>query len=108
LIRAQAKLELDALDLAILLNLILHWWTPKDWPYPPPRILANRIGVSIRTIERRLESLEQRGFLIRHPSEKSPEGLAHRRIELTPLVVRLQAFARAGLAMSYARKLVTA
>lgn len=48
LIRAQAKLELDALDLAILLNLILHWWTPKDWPYPPPRILANRIGVSIR------------------------------------------------------------
>jgi DNA-binding HxlR family transcriptional regulator len=61
--------------------------------------VAKRIGVSTRTVERRLESLEDREFLIRHPAEKSPDGLARRRIELTGLVRRLGGFARAGLAM---------
>ncbi len=99
LIRGQAKHGLDAVDLAVLLNIIMHWWTPGDWPYPQPRVLANRIGVSIRTVERRLESLEARGFLVRLPTEKSAQGLARRRIDLTGLVVRLQGFARAGLAL---------
>ncbi|HEX4706729.1 MAG TPA: hypothetical protein VH229_03280, partial [Candidatus Udaeobacter sp.] len=99
LIRGQAKLGLDAVDLAILLNVVLHWWSAEDWPYPQPRVLAKRIGVSTRTIERRLESLQQRGFLVRHAAEKSSDGIARRRIELTGLVRRLEAFARAGLAM---------
>jgi DnaD N-terminal domain len=99
LIRAQAKLGLDAVDLAVLLNVIIHWWTPGEWPYPQPRVLANRMAVSTRTVERRLESLEKRGFLIRHPPEKSSDGLARRRIDLSGLVGRLQGFARAGLAM---------
>jgi hypothetical protein len=99
LIRGQAKLGLDALDLAILLNIVLHWWSAEEWPYPQPRLLAKRIGVSTRTVERRLESLEERGFLVRHPAEKSPDGFARRRIELTGLVRRLEAFARAGLMM---------
>lgn len=99
LIRAQAKLGLDTTDLAILLNILLHWWKPGDWPYPPPSLIARRIGVSTRTVERRLESLEERNFLIRHRSEKSRDGLALRRIELTGLVLRLEAFARAGLEM---------
>ncbi len=99
LIRAQAKLELDTTDLAILLNLILHWWKVGEWPYPQPSVLARRIGVSTRTVERHLEGLEERGFLLRHPSVKSPDGLACRRIELTGLVERLKAFSRAGLKM---------
>jgi hypothetical protein len=99
LIRAQAKLGLDAVDLAVLLNILLHWWTPGDWPYPQPRVLANRIGVSTRTIERRLESLEKREFLVRLPPEKSADGLARRRIDLTLLVRRLKGFARVGLTM---------
>src|SRR5262245_56918838 len=99
LIRGQARLELDPVDLAILLNVVMHWWEPEEWPYPQPRVLAKRIGVSTRTVERRLESLEDRDFLIRHPAEKSPDGLSRRRIELTGLVRRLQGFARAGLTM---------
>lgn len=105
LIRAQAKLGLDAIDLAILLNVLLHWWKPGEWPYPPPSLIARRVGVSTRTIERHLESLQDRGFLVRHQSTASPDGLAVRRIELTGLVSRLQAFARAGLEM---RKELTA
>ena len=44
LIRAQSKLGLDALDLAILLNINLHWWTPHDLPYPRTSMIANRVG----------------------------------------------------------------
>ncbi len=101
LIRGQDKLGLDAVDLAILLNIIMHWWTPHEWPYPQPRVIAKRMGISTRTVERRLESLEQREFLVRHAAEKTPEGLARRRIELTGLVRRLEGFARAGLAMRH-------
>jgi hypothetical protein len=99
LIRAQSKLGLDALDLAILLNINLHWWTPHDLPYPRTSMIANRVGVSVRTVERRLEQMQEAGLIVRHPPEKTKDGLSVRRFDLHGLVERLQAFAQANLEM---------
>ena len=97
LVRGQARLGLDALDVVILLNVNMHWWRPGDLPFPQPRVIAHRVGVSTRTIERRLEELERKGMLERLPPEKSPKQLARRRIDLSGLVSRLQDFARENL-----------
>jgi len=98
LFRGQSKLGLDTLDLVIILNITLHWWLPGDLPFPQPRVIANRTGVSVRTIERRLEALEQRGFLKRLPAEKSRNNLRQRRIDLSGLVRQLQEYAAVNLA----------
>jgi len=98
LLRGQAKLGLDPLDVVILLNIALHWWQRDDLPFPQPRVIANRAGVSIRTIERRLEDLERRGFLRRLAPEKSRNRLSQRRIDLGGLVERLQEYATTNLA----------
>jgi hypothetical protein len=99
LIRAQTKLDLDPLDLAILLNIGLHWWTPHDLPYPRTSVIANRVGVSMRTVERRLEKMQASGLIVRHPPEKTKDGLSVRWFDLRGLVERLEAFAQANLEM---------
>jgi hypothetical protein len=99
LIRAQRILGLDPLDLVILLNITMHWWEDDDLPYPRPSMIAKRIGVSTRTVERRLADLAQRGLVKRLPSETRKDGVAIRRFELSGLVHRLEALAEANLAM---------
>lgn len=99
LIRAQNQLGLDAVDVVVLLNLTLHWWGPDDWPYPRPTIIANRMGVSKRTVERRLEKLEKAGFVQRLPAPPvSKTGIPKvKRYRLTGLVERLQTAAAVNL-----------
>lgn len=97
LVRAQSKLGLDPLDLAILLNITMHWWRTDELPYPQPKVIANRVGVSTRTVERRLEQLEQRGFIARLAAEKSADKLARRRIDLSGLVAKLESAAAVNL-----------
>ena len=60
------------------------------------------MGVSVRTVERRLESLEDRGFLERLPIEKPKGKLARRPINLANLISVLEGLARANLEMRQA------
>jgi hypothetical protein len=99
LIRAQRLLELNPLDLAIVLNITMHWWEDENLPYPRPSMIAKRIGVSTRTVERRLADLARRGLVKRLPSETRDNGVAIRRFDLSGLVGRLEALADVNLAM---------
>ena len=96
LFRAQKKLGLDAVDVVILLNLSLHWWSPTNLPFPPPAAIANRMGLSRRTVERRIKNLEKKELIRRTPSQV--EGVPQRRrYELGGLVERLGVAASDGL-----------
>ena len=41
LIRAQAHLGLDAIDLVVLLNMNMHWWKKGDFRFPRATIIAS-------------------------------------------------------------------
>jgi hypothetical protein len=97
LLRAQSRLGLDAVDTIILLNINLHWWEKDSLPYPPPALIASRMGVSRRTVERRIFRLQKDGWLRRLPAPENGEGLKIRKYDLTGLVERLQRAAVAGL-----------
>ena len=98
LLRAQKHLEIDAVDVVILLNLSLHWWGPFNPPFPSPARISERMGVSRRTVERRLETLEKRGFLKRLPPTAPAEGKPKvRSFELSGLVEKLENAAMTGL-----------
>jgi DNA-binding MarR family transcriptional regulator len=94
LFRAQQHLELDSSDVVILANLAMHWWGPNTLPFPSPTIIARRMGVSRRTVERRLEGLEKRGFIKRLPAERG----AKRRYDLSGMVQKLESAALVGIA----------
>jgi hypothetical protein len=99
LIRAQKHMGIDATDLVILLNLTMHWWGPHDLPYPRPAVIANRMGVGKRTIERRLRKLEGKRLIERLPPLITPEGAIQRRFRLEGLVNQLLVAAATGLDM---------
>jgi DNA-binding MarR family transcriptional regulator len=93
LLRCQRFLELEAMDLLILLNITMHWWDYHDLPYPRPSTIAKRIGVSTRTVERRIAVMQARGLLVRLPSENL-KGRTVRRYDLSGLVEKLRKYAR--------------
>lgn len=93
LLRCQRFLELEAIDVLILMNITMHWWAHDDLPYPRPSAIANRLGVSTRTVERRIAHMQARGLIVRLPSENR-NGRTVRRYDLSGLVRRLQKYAR--------------
>src|SRR6267143_530824 len=63
LLRNQYMLGLDSGELLVLLNLLLHWWKADDLPFPHTSTLAKRMGVSRRTVQRLVESLERKKLI---------------------------------------------
>ena len=45
------------LGLNIIINLLSYWWYSDRSPYPSQETLANRIGVSKRSIQREIKKL---------------------------------------------------
>jgi predicted transcriptional regulator len=91
LLRKQVEMKLDCEDVVILLNLMSKWWDPDRLPFPRTETIAKRTGLSRRTVQRRLATLEGKGLIRRVRVRKSAQE--PRRItayDLEGLVVRLQ------------------
>src|SRR5438132_10752435 len=67
LLEHQQQLGLDAVDLNILLQIAKHWWYPDQAPFPGKKALADRIGKSPRTIQRRLGAMVKAKLITRKP-----------------------------------------
>lgn len=92
LIRSQSRLRLSPMELAVLLNVCMHWWTPGDWPHPRLVDISARIGASPRTVQRAVRAMQDKGLLVHRPPEPKA-GHAVRRFDLSGLVRRLQELA---------------
>jgi DNA-binding transcriptional ArsR family regulator len=97
LIQSHRKLGLDPLDVLILLNLNMHWWTATDLPFPRASLLAERIGITRRTIERRLVKLQKAKLIERLPTEYRGNSTI-RRFRMTGLVNELTRLAQESVA----------
>lgn len=82
-------LELEAVDVVILLNITTHWWEYDALPYPRPSIIAKRMNLSTRTVERRISELQKDGFLIRLAAQRK-KGKTIRPNDLSGLVEKLK------------------
>lgn len=65
LIRAQAELGLTPNDIVVLLNLLVHWWHHDRLPFPRTNVIAKRTGLSQRTVQRALKSLQKNGLVVK-------------------------------------------
>jgi len=96
LFRCQRLLELDATDVVILSNIMLHWWYEEDLPHPRPSVIARRMNVSTRTVERHISALEKKQLITRLAS-RVKNGKTVRPFDLSGLVAELKRYAAANL-----------
>jgi DNA-binding MarR family transcriptional regulator len=92
LLRYQSELGIkDAGELLVLLHLLMSWWTPDEAPFPRVSTIADRMGVSARTVQRHLRSLESK-HLVRRKGRRSDDSTKRARTtyDLAGLVRGLQ------------------
>jgi predicted transcriptional regulator len=94
LLRSQARLKIKCNELAVLVHLIEHWWTPGTMPWPSKKTLGERLGVSDKTVQRAIVKLEKAKLIQRNSRFlKSSRGRTSNEYDLTLLVERLQEIA---------------
>lgn len=95
LLKRQKELLLDNTELVVLLNLLAAWWDTAKRPYPRSTTIAQRIGVTARTVQRSLEKLEKKGLILR-VRHGTGVGSAHREVtsyDMAGTVEKLQQLA---------------
>jgi DNA replication protein DnaD len=93
LLKNQSKLNLSATDMLVLLNITMHWWYPKQRPFPRSTTIAGRMKVEARTVQRALATLKERGLLVK-VRETSRDGVERVVCDLSGLVKRLAMLAK--------------
>ena len=94
LLSAQRQLGLSTTDVVVVLHLNSRWWSRDRAPFSRPVLIAEKMGVHRRTVERSLERMEKKGLLKRLRPKSTERGSIIRPFSLIPLAERLGAFAR--------------
>ncbi|GEM_PF-674288 len=90
LLKGLPRLHIGATDLATLICLIDYWWAPESQPWPSKRALAERLGVSQKTIQRSLKRLQDEKLIVSEARRSASGGQTSNRYDLSPLVRRLE------------------
>lgn len=91
LLQHQCTMKLDCEEIVLLANLLLHWRADDAPPFPRSETLAQRTGLSRRTVQRRLKQLEEKGFLRRYPGEiTEPDQRAMTYYDMQGIVEKLE------------------
>ena len=89
----QATLGLSSMDLNIILQIARYWWEADTHPYPAKKTLADTIGVTPRTIQQRIASLEKAGF-IKRIERREKKGSKTNIYQLSPLKDILEPYSK--------------
>ncbi|MBC6802410.1 MULTISPECIES: helix-turn-helix domain-containing protein [Acinetobacter] len=91
LLFAQSDLRINALEMNVLMNLLMHWWDKDQYPYPSQKAIAFRVGVSSRTVQRVLKELEDKELIKRELSSRTHKVFKGRNVyNLDPLIEALE------------------
>jgi len=93
ILRAQSRLHINAIELAVLLHLLDHWWDNAEMPFPSKKRIADRLGVSDKTVQRAIAALETEGLVRRVKRSNGNGGQASNLYDLAPLIERIRPIA---------------
>jgi hypothetical protein len=93
LIERQDELGLDALDMNIILHLASYWWRADNLPHPSVQRIACAIGVTARTVQKRIAALERDGLITRIQRRHTRFGSNTNLYSFDGLIAALQPFA---------------
>ncbi|MDZ5453903.1 helix-turn-helix domain-containing protein [Labrys sp. ZIDIC5] len=89
--RAQRRLGLSPIQLAVLLQLADFWWDAARKPFPKKSDLAERLNLSERQVQRHIADLELAGYVRRIERFAKHRGKISNEYDLSGLVEKLQA-----------------
>jgi predicted transcriptional regulator len=96
ILECQHLLGLDSVDLNILLQIAKHWWKADDPPWPSIKSIAERIGKSPSTIQRRITKLNKSGLIeIKHRFHERHKGQKSSIYTFDGLIAKATELARA-------------
>ena len=90
LLRAQNRLGLNPTQLAVLMQLCDFWWDRERKPFPSKAVLAERLGLSPRQVQRHIADLETAGLVERVERRAVHGGKLTNVYDLSGLVQRLK------------------
>ena len=90
LLRAQRRLGLNPVQLAVLMQLCDYWWEEGRKPYPSKEALAGRLGIGARQVQRHIAALEEAGLVQRVERIGRHGGKLTNTYDLSGLVKRLK------------------
>lgn len=92
----QSQLGISPTGLNVLLQLMMHWWKEGELPHPSQVSIAERMGISPRTVQRELNVLVAQGLLKKKPTPVRHQKYRGRNLyDLSPLVTKLNEFSPA-------------
>ncbi len=59
LLQAQSRLGVSAQEMLVLLQLAEHWWRADGKVFPKKEVIAQRVGLSARQVQRHIQRLEE-------------------------------------------------
>lgn len=91
LLKLQPRLGLSPIDMMVLINLLAHRWSRATGVFPRNSIIAKRLGVTDRTVQRSTQKLVEAGLVRRDRDREGRrvfyfEPLVEKLTKLTPLV----------------------
>ena len=92
LLAQQKNLGVSPTALVVLLHINRFWWKRDQNPFPSSALIAKQMGLHLRSVERHLQHLEEKGLILRLASRRI-SGKVVRPISLIPLVERLNRIA---------------
>ncbi len=104
LIERQKALGLDATDVNILLHLISYWWTADNKPRPSKSTIAAAMGVTPRTVQRRIAAMEKDGLIHREERRIPGKGSKPNRYHLDGLIKEALPYAEEKLKVRASRE----
>lgn len=91
LLSHQKALGLSPVAMNILLHLLSQWWQKENLPYPSQKSIAEKVGLSTRTVQREVLQMKKNRLLkVARTSIHDKKFLGRNQYDLSPLVTRLQ------------------
>ncbi len=85
----QAMLGMTTTETMVLLNVLSYWWYEDRKPFPRTGVIAKRMGVASRTVQRALDQLQKKGIL-----EKGKNSRGAVIFDPAPLVKKVELLTR--------------
>ncbi len=104
LIQGQRRLGINTTQMNIIIQLLDYWHEPSRKPFPTKKDLAQRIGVTDKTIQNNIRELEQAGLIKREQRKTAAGDWSSNVYHLDGLVKRVQALEPEFAAEKAARK----
>ena len=90
MMQAQARLGLNPVQFNIVMHLLDIWWDVNRRPYPTKKLIADRMGMGERQIQRQIVELEQAGLVERIFRTRPGRGKTSNEYDLSGFVAKLK------------------